>query len=375
MRYRQITCVAIVLLGITFTPLSWAEFSYANEVSKGFRQKASIEVVEKSKTASPLKKNESLISAKGIKELDGAFKDAGSRAMLISVGGRLAYEKYSSPFFSKWWRPLGFSMSKSVTAILIGRAHCDGYITSLGDQVQKYVPTLKDTSWGIASVRDLLMMASGAYATSLTYNGHKTRQMEMNIGEPILTGRMNRDFIEYMKSEDDKKFPPGKYWNYSNFDTIALGILLTESTGKPVAKYMEETLWAEIKSEYDGAWVVNNLKQTSTYQGFSAHPHDWIRLGQWMLSNLKSGDSCMSDYLKQMVTNQIGSEGNSDKYGFQTWIEGSYGVDFFFAGFGGQYLAFNLKSDSVMYHHAATDNSLVRITYPRFGYVVEKLLN
>jgi CubicO group peptidase (beta-lactamase class C family) len=350
------------------------ELPYANSVSNGFRRDARVEIIEKSGNHTALIKSTEEQSPKVLRELEQTFQESESRVLIVSVDGKIIFEKYSSPFLAKWWTPLGFSMSKSVTALAVGQALCEGHISSLEDRIEAYVPELKGTSWGVASVEDVLKMSSGAYTTNIRYNGHKTAFIEKDIGGSVLSGKMSRNFIEYMKSVDDKTFTPGKYFNYNNFDTVALGLLVNESTKQSLPKYVERTIWKEVRAEHNGAWVVNNHGQASAYQGFSAHPHDWIRLGQWILRVLSDGETCFSNYLRKMTSNQIRSFGHSQEYGYQTWVGGTPGVDFSFVGFAGQYLTFNVKKRAVMYHHAAGADFRYREAFFDFGYIADRLL-
>lgn len=51
---------------------------------------------------------------------------------------------------------------------------------------------------------------------------------------------MNEDFIDLMKLHDDKAFASGIYFNFNNFDTITLGLLVEKSTGLPFSEYFEK---------------------------------------------------------------------------------------------------------------------------------------
>jgi CubicO group peptidase (beta-lactamase class C family) len=104
---------------------------------------------------------------------------------------------------------------------------------------------------------------------------------------------------------------------------------------------------------------MNNKEQASTYQGFSASPHDWIRIGIMVLRELKNQDTCFGKFLKDATSKQISSFGPATSYGYQIWVSCSNSTDFCFVGFGGQYLLFNVETDTVLYHHATTFSSVV----------------
>lgn len=112
-----------------------------------------------------------------------------------------------------------------------------------------------------------------------------------------------------MRTADERAFTSGSTFNYSNIDTLALGLLVKAATNERFAKYFERTVWADSGAQSSGAWIITNRKQPSTYQGFSATPHDWIRLGLMVLNELRNSDSCFGKYVKDLSRKQINSYG------------------------------------------------------------------
>lgn len=358
-------------------PLGHAdEFPWADVASAGFRKSAKIEWIAKSSDPAALTYDKSVLPSQLVEAVSGSFQEADSRAILISKDGKVIYENYSDAAKAKSWTPIGMSMSKSVTAMAVGKAHCDGHIKSLDEPLKAYVPRLSGTSWGEAPIKHVLMMSSGAYQTdSRAHAGHKDAKMQREIGVMLNRGQMTTDFIDYMKAADEKQFQSGQKFNYNNFDTIALGLLVSQATKRPFPKFVEESIWRAARMEYDAAWMTNNLGQASAYQGLSAHPHDWIRLGQWVLKQLDDKGTCFSEYLAAMTSQQIPTGQRIPGYGYQTWIECAENVDFCFIGFGGQYLAFNRAKRAVIYHHAATNNFMVHRIPGKFGRLASQLPN
>lgn len=152
MKLNWLLVTSFLFIGV----LHARELPYANSVSNGFRRDARIETIEKSGNHTALIKSTEEQSPTVLRELEQTFQESESRVLIVSVDGKIIFEKYSSPFLAKWWTPLGFSMSKSVTALAVGQALCEGHISSLEDRIEAYVPELKGTSWGVASVEDVL---------------------------------------------------------------------------------------------------------------------------------------------------------------------------------------------------------------------------
>jgi CubicO group peptidase (beta-lactamase class C family) len=291
--------------------------------------------------------------------LNELFGRNNTKALVVARDSEILYERYSFGV-SKRSTPLGFSISKSLTALAVGRAICEGHISSIDDSIKKYVPNLSGTSWGEASVKDVLRMSSGAYKTDMIHNGNKNTPRMLNLSAEIADGVMTADFIDLMKANDERSFDPGAYFYYSNFDTVALGLLVEKATGMSFSKYFEKAIWQRSGTESRGAWWINRRGQTSTYQGFSATPHDWIRVGNMVLEELVKNDSCFGKFLLDATSRQISSTGPATSYGYQIWVGCRASLtDFCFVGFGGQYLLFNIATNTVLYHHATSISPIV----------------
>lgn len=345
--------VLIVLTILPFTTLA-TEMSYGWLVTNGFRNNANIALVNPSGDSKPLPSKSVPITDEAKQVLDDLFNTNKTKAMIVARDSEILYERYSFGV-DKRKTPLGYSMSKSLTALTVGRAICDGHIQSIDDPLKKYVSNLSGTSWGEASIKDVLQMSSGAYRTERRLNGHKSRELELSTGYALAEGRMTADFIDLMKGADEKSLPSGSTWNYSNFDTIALGLLVQNATGMSFPKYFEKAIWQNIGAEDRGSWFTNSKGQTSTYQGFSASPHDWIKIGVMVLKELENKENCFGKFLNDATSKQISSHGLATSYGYQIWVGcNSATTDFCFIGFGGQFLLFNVSTNTVIYHHATT---------------------
>ena len=103
---------------------------------------------------------------------------------------------------------------------------------------------------------------------------------------------MSADFVDLMKANDEKSSPAGSICNYSKFDTVGLGLLVQAATGMSFPEYFEKATWHTVGAESRGAWFVNSNGQASTYNGFSATPHDWIRIGVMVLDEVGKKESC-----------------------------------------------------------------------------------
>lgn len=282
----------------------------------------------------------------------------GTRAALMSENRLVILEKYLPGKASALSTPLGYSISKSLVSLAVGKALCDSSIKSIDDKADQYVKGLSGTSWGDSSVRDLLRMASGAFRPDSSAGSGFKNQRDTMVNRAIYAKDLRTDYVEMMKALDDRSAAPGREFNYNNYDTNALALIVEAATNKKFAKYFEETIWQEAGAERNGAWITNNRGQVAGYFGFSATPRDWLRLGHYVLDELNK-PGCFSDFLRDATREQIPANWTFMKsYGYQIWTNCTRKAgSFCFLGFGGQQLVMHPGSNTVLYVHGTTNES------------------
>ena len=88
------------------------------------------------------------------------FERPSQIGFLVVKDGNVVYERYAdgNDRASRW---VSFSVSKSVTSLLIGAAIKDGFISSVDEPVTHYLPRLRGTPYENSTIRDVLQMSSG----------------------------------------------------------------------------------------------------------------------------------------------------------------------------------------------------------------------
>lgn len=299
---------------------------------------------------------------------DLRFDLSPTRAVLIARQGQLEYERYLVGKASAQSTPIGNSMSKSLVSLAVGKALCTGALSSLDQAVAPLVPRLADTSWGASTIRDLLRMSSGAFATSTILPTGWRDEEDTKVNRAVYSRQLSRSYTDLMRRFDTKIHAPGTQFHYNNYDTIALSLALEAVTGTPFATFFGQTVWQAIGAESDGAWVTNEKEEVASYFGFSARPRDWLRLGIWILE-ARSQDTCFGRYLRDATQQQIAANWPVNKsYGYQIWTQCTKRPgSFCFLGNHGQQLIFDPSSKTVLYVHATsnTTNSSWRDVFDR----------
>ena len=129
-------------------------------------------------------------------------------AILLVEKGEIIFERYrpevgpKTPF-------LGYSMGKSLTALTVGRVHCSGLLPDLDRKAKSYDDRLAGTQYGEATVRQLLMMASGATRGSAKGGGSPLNP-PAHLPNAFLGSPWYAGYADYQKQLHDYGAPQKK---------------------------------------------------------------------------------------------------------------------------------------------------------------------
>ena len=289
------------------------------------------------------------------------LNNSSAKAIALIDGNQIVWAGYKAPANSNSLF-LSFSVGKTITSMAIGKAICAGKL-SLADSAEYFVPELKDTDLGRATVRQLLEMSSGTSAIN-----HDSSIMSAEQERDMRLGKISvLDILKTPKVSDaylglfGNKRQPGEVFDYHSTDPLLLGIILNRATGISYAKWVEkEVLIAAgisnesvIGQDHFGYGIADgNVRMTL---------EDWGRFAVW-LKQSESGDSCFSNYVKQasstQIPNSIKREGKAfSGYGYLIWTENNRQKNSYWAvGYGGQRIAWNHKNQKILIAFSNLEN-------------------
>ncbi|NWC98263.1 beta-lactamase family protein [Pseudomonas sp. P7779] len=205
--------------------------------------------------------------------------------LLVIKNGQVVterYEKGNTPD-TRW---MSMSVAKSITSTLVGAALQDGSIKSLDDKVTQYLPALAGSGYDQATVRQVLAMRSGVKWSEKYADPTSDRRMMLKLQTEQVPGSA----LKFMASLPSAA-PPGTRTNYSTGETQVLGQLVSAATGKPLAQYLSEKIWAPYGMQTDANWWLDGPNGNEVGgSGISATLEDYGRFGQFVLSGGKAGD-------------------------------------------------------------------------------------
>jgi CubicO group peptidase (beta-lactamase class C family) len=215
-----------------------------------------------------------------------AFLEANhTQAFIVLQNGAVLYEKY----FNGAQRDsivTSFSVAKSFTSALTGKAIEEGYIESVKEPITSYLPELaaRDARFKDITIRDLLLMSSG-----LEYE--EFRPLLLNSDDPLTTYYPDQRQLALENTHIID--PPGRYFLYNKYHPQLLGMILERTTGMPVSDYLQTRLWNPLGMEFDGSWSTDS--QASDFEkmetGVNARAIDFAKLGALYLNRGRWRDS------------------------------------------------------------------------------------
>ncbi|MBD8059306.1 serine hydrolase [Cellulomonas sp. JH27-2] len=264
---------------------------------------------------------------------DDARKELGTRGVVVLKDGKLVGERYADGF-DRSTPQLGWSMTKSVTNLMVGRMVQEGQVSLDDDHLR---PEWTDDRANI-TLRQLLQMTSGL-SWDETYS----------LGTPITKMLyLEPDMGAYVASRP-LAHDPGSYLQYSSGSTTLACAVVTKDRGLADAPRREVFAPLGLSSavlEADAA----GTPVCSSYMW--ATPRDWASVGQFALQNGSWGGRQLlpTDWMAQS-TKAVDTtvEAGSDGYATGWWsnarpdgsvVEQGIPADAYFAeGHDGQWVA------------------------------------
>ncbi|GAA4404473.1 serine hydrolase [Fodinibacter luteus] len=231
--------------------------------------------------------------------------ELGTRGVVVLRGGQLVGERYASGF-DRDTPQLGWSMSKSVTNLLVGRLVHQG---RLAVDDTELVPGWTDERRTI-SVDQLLRMTSGLKWDE-TYS----------LGTPIT--RMlyaEPDMAAYAASQP-LAHQPGSYQQYSSGSTNVLCGVLTGLADLPASDLPRQQLFAPLGLT-SATWEVDAVGTPVCSSYLWATPRDWATIGQFALQDgVWAGERLVPEsWMQQSTTATQVNESEEKGYASGWWV-------------------------------------------------------
>ncbi|MDO9603192.1 serine hydrolase [Hydrogenophaga sp.] len=215
-------------------------------------------------------------------DLLGWQRNTYTDALLVLHRGKLVYERYDAGMKPQQPHAL-WSLSKSLTGLLATQLIHEGRIDPSA-LVSQYLPELKDSAWGDATVQQTLDMTAGVQYSEDFANPAS------GIFQYLMAGGLlpapaaypgPRSMLTYLPTLK-KGGNHGEGFQYKTVDTEVLGWLLQRVTGQSLAELMSKRLWEPLGAAEDGyVWADGSGAQLASV-GIGATGRDLARLGEML---------------------------------------------------------------------------------------------
>ena len=246
-----------------------------------------------------------------------------------------------------------WSVSKAVTALMMGIAHGEGAIPDFDALVTDYVPELLGSGYEGVTVQQVMDMLSGILWREV-YDD-PTSEVVRSITS-FQTGSQD-DFAASIQGHR----PPGTFSQYASVETHVLGWVLRRATGESIADFLTSRLWSRLGVEGDMHMLVDHQGEPVVFGGMFMRLRDLARIGQMVLDGGRALDGTQivpEAWIRRMaVPDQtplmpgIGAPHAESEYGYknQWWIPmRPDGGDFSAIGIYGQFLYVNPEREVVI---------------------------
>lgn len=272
-----------------------------------------------------------------------------TQAILVVRHGYLAAEWYAEgsgrdALAASW------SVGKSFTATLIGMAIAEGKIEGVDVPMTTFIPAWKDSGRAAITLKDVLAMSSGLDWVE-DYEELNAGSGASDIMEMVLVDDPLRVALE-----QPVLHPPGEVWSYSSGDTMLLGHVLRQATGKTAADLASEKLAGPMHFR-NLRWWRDAHGDTYTFCCVDATARDFAKFGQLYLQRgVWGGEQLVPAAWIDAATSPQARA--NPGYGYQWWLNHPEAADgnwpslpastYFALGHNGQYIAVFPELDMVV---------------------------
>lgn len=226
-------------------------------------------------TFTPMGRSESMTWAQS---LEANYTDA----IVVLHKGRIVYERYSGVMKPR--QPhMAMSVTKSFFGTLGAMLVAEGKLDA-NALVSKYIPELKDSAYGDATVRQVLDMTIGVkysenYADPAAEVWQHARAGGVFPRPPGYAGPTTfYEFLQSLKKEGEH----GQAFAYKTVNSDVLGWLIRRATGQTVGDVLGERIWQKLGVENDAYMLIDSVGTEFAGGGFNPTLRDMARFGEMM---------------------------------------------------------------------------------------------
>jgi len=210
--------------------------------------------------------------------LDANYTDG----ILVLHRGRIVYERYFGVLKPEQ-QHIAFSVTKSFVGTIAATLIVEGVLDEHAP-VAKYVPELKTSGFGDATIRQLLDMTTGLQYSE-DYEDAHSPIVAFSIANGFLPRPPNYQgpatSYAYLATLG-KERPHGERFSYKTVNTDALAWVLSRVTKESLSELLRERFWSRFGAEQDAYFTVDPVGTEFAGGGLNLTLRDLARFGEMM---------------------------------------------------------------------------------------------
>ncbi len=260
----------------------------------------------------------------------------GMKSIVISQNDTIVKEQYFNSSSLNTIHDVR-SVTKTVTALLVGIAIDKGYIASVEEEIGQYLsPIIGSVSPDKSElkIKHFLTMSSGLeWYEWGNYAGSNNEYNNWWNSSDQITYLLNRNFAN----------TPGSYFNYNSAGSHLLSIIVSQASGMTTEDFAKQFLFEPLRITFS-SWRKDKRGYNNGAAGLFLTPYDMQKIGSLLLNKgaYKNKRIVSAKWIDEMITPHISTRNaNSfaNGYGYQTWLWNASANSYFDAmGYGGQFI-------------------------------------
>jgi CubicO group peptidase (beta-lactamase class C family) len=307
--------------------------------------------------------------------------------LLVMHKGAIVYEKYFGEGAPH--RPhLAFSVTKSFVGTLAATLAAQGKLDA-DALISRYVPELKDTAYGDATVRQVMDMTNGV-KFSENYSDPKAEVFDYARAGGMLPQPHGyagpKTFYEFLltlkkEGEHDDAFA------YKTANTEVLAWVVRRVSGQSMADLLSSEIWQKLGAENDAYFMVDSIGTESGGGGLATTLRDLARFGEMIRNKGRFNGQQVVPAEAVADIQKSGDKGKFAKAGYKLlagwayrnmwWMTNNANGAFAARGIHGQAIYIDPKAEMVIVryasHPAAANVANDPVTLPFYAAVAKAL--
>jgi CubicO group peptidase (beta-lactamase class C family) len=317
--------------------------------------------------------------------ISGTYTDG----ILVMHRGKVVYEKYFGALTPE--RPhIAMSVTKSFVGTLAAILADEGKLDPAAP-VTKYIPELKDTAYGDATVRQVMDMTVGVHYSE-NYADPKAEIWDYARAGGMLTQGANytgpKSFYEFLVTLK-KEGEHGDAFAYKTVNAEVLAWIVRRASNQSLADLLSEKIWRRIGAEQDAYFMVDRIGTESGGGGLNTVLRDLARFGETMRNGGRASNGQQA--IPKAVVDDIQHGGDPAKfvkagypllkgwsYRDMWWVSHNPHGAYMARGIHGQSIYVDPKAEMVIVRYAAhpvaANGANDPLTLPAFQAMAEALM-